>query len=211
LDWNIGSFHSDLSNDIIFAQSTILGTGFFQNVGSTRRQGVDAGVRFTDDRWTAWIDYSYTNATFQSAFVESSPNNPAADANGNTAVQPGDRLPGIPTHQLKMGVQYKLTDRWTVGAIGIATSGQYLFGDEANLTKQLPGYFLLNFNTSYQATKYLQVFALVQNAINETYYTYGTFSPTTSVPIVQAPGATNTRSYNIAAPVAAFGGVRVTF
>jgi iron complex outermembrane recepter protein len=51
----------------------------------------------------------------------------------------------------------------------------------------------------------------VQNAFNATYYTYGTFSPTTSVPIIQAPNATNTRSYNIAAPIAAFGGVRVTF
>jgi outer membrane receptor protein involved in Fe transport len=98
-----------------------------------------------------------------------------------------------------------------VGASGIATTGQYLFGDEANLTKKLPGYFLLNLNTGYQVTKNFQLFALVQNAFNETYYTYGTFSPTTSVPIVQVPNATNTRSYNTGAPIAAFGGVKLTF
>ncbi len=211
LDWNVGAFHSNLSNDIIFAQSTILGTGFFQNIGATRRQGVDAGLRFSSARWTAWVNYSYVDATFQSSFVESSPNNPAADANGNIAVRPGDRLPGIPAQQFRIGAQYKVTDKWTVGAVGIAASGQYLFGDEANLTKKLPGYFLLNLNTSYQVTKGVQIFALVQNVLNATYYTYGTFSPTTSVPIVQVPNATNTRSYNIAAPISAFGGVKVVF
>jgi iron complex outermembrane recepter protein len=55
------------------------------------------------------------------------------------------------------------------------------------------------------------LFTLVQNAFNQTNYTYGTFSPTTSVPIVQVPGATNTRSYNIGAPIAAYGGLKVLF
>ncbi|MBV8615914.1 MAG: TonB-dependent receptor [Acetobacteraceae bacterium] len=98
-----------------------------------------------------------------------------------------------------------------MGAIGLAASDQVLYGDEANLTKPLPGYFVLNLNTNYQVTRNLQLFALVQNALNATYYTLGTFSPTNSVPIIQAPGATNTRSYNIAAPLAAYGGVKVTF
>jgi len=31
------------------------------------------------------------------------------------------------------------------------------------------------------------------------------------VPIAQAPGATNPRSYTPASPIAAYGGVRVTF
>ena len=211
LNWNLSAFHSNLDDDIIFVQSAILGTGFFQNVGATRRQGIDAGLRLTSGRWAAWIDYTYTDATFRNGFIESSPNNPAADANGNIAVHPGDRLPGIPAHLLKLGVQYKATDQWTVGATAIAASGQYLFGDEANLTPKLPGYFVLNLNTSYQVTKNVQVFALVQNAFDAKYFTLGTFSPTTSVPIVQVPGASNPRSFNIAAPIAAFGGLKVTF
>jgi iron complex outermembrane recepter protein len=211
VDWSLNLYRSNLSNDIEFAQSTILGTGFFQNVGATRRQGFDASIRLTSNRWLAWISYSYINATFQSNFVLSSPNNPAADANGNITVQPGDQLPGIPTQLIKFGAQYNVTDKWVVGGSGIAATGQFLFGDEANLTKTLPGYFLLNLNTSYQVTKHFQVFALVQNAFNATYYTYGTFSPTTSVPIIQVPNATNTRSYNIGAPIAVFGGVKLTF
>ncbi|MBV8093943.1 MAG: TonB-dependent receptor [Acetobacteraceae bacterium] len=211
MEWNLSGYRSNLSNDIIFAQSAILGTGFFQNVGSTRRQGFDVGLRLIQPRWTAWLGYSYINATFQSSFLVSSPNNPEADMNGNILVQPGDRLPGVPANLIKFGAQYNVTDKWTVGGVAVATTGQYLFGDEANLTKKLPGYFLLNLNTSYQITKNIQLWGLVQNVFNGRYYTYGTFSPTTSVPIIQAPGASNPRSYNIGAPVAGFGGLRVTF
>ena len=70
---------------------------------------------------------------------------------------------------------------------------------------------MLNLNTSYQITPRFQVFGSMQNAFNATYYTYGTFSPTASTPIVQVPGATNPRSYNIAAPIAVFAGARFKF
>ena len=105
LTWNISAYRSNLSNDIAFAQSTVLGQGYFQNVGDTRRQGFDAGLRLTTPRWHAWISYSHTDATFQSSFVEASENNPAADANGNIFVQPGDRLPGIPANVIKFGAE----------------------------------------------------------------------------------------------------------
>jgi hypothetical protein len=52
---------------------------------------------------------------------------------------------------------------------------------------------------------------LIENTFNTTYYTFGTFSPTSSVPIVQAPGAANTRSYSPAAPIAGTVGIRLTF
>ncbi len=107
VDWNVSLFHSNLDDDIQFVQSVVLGRGFFQNVGATRRQGVDAGVQFTNDRWKAWLSYTYTDATFQTAFAESSPNNPEADMDGNIQVQVGNRLPGIPAHMGKFGVRYQ--------------------------------------------------------------------------------------------------------
>ena len=93
----------------------------------------------------------------------------------------------------------------------MGASSQYLFGDEANLTPKLPGYVRLDLNTQYQVTPHIQVFALLQNALDQRYYTYGTFSPTTSVPIVQAPNATQPAQLRIAAPIGAFGGVKMTF
>ncbi len=211
LTYNVGLFHTTLDDDIAFINSVALGRAFFQNVGQTRRQGVDAGVQVKTPRWLAYVNYSYTDATYQSSFVESAGNNPQADANGNLTVRPGNRLPGVPANQLKFGAYYKATDKWTVGAAGIYQSGQYLFGDRANLTPRLPGFVTLNLNTQYQLTPNIQLFGLVENVNDAKYYTYGTFSPTSSVFLAQAPNATNPRSYSLAAPIGGFGGVRVTF
>jgi iron complex outermembrane recepter protein len=211
LSYNLALYRSNLDNDIAFINSDTQGRAYFANVGQTRRQGVDVGVQLKTDRWQAYIAYSYIGATFQGGFTEAAGNNPAADANGNITIRPGNRLPGIPANQLKFGVDHKVTEKWTVGATAILASSAYLFGDEANLTPPLPGYFTMDLTTAYQATPHIQLFAWVQNITNARYYTFGTFSPTTSVFLVQAPGATNTRSLSLAAPVAGFGGVRVTF
>ncbi len=208
---SLAFFHTTLDDDILFVNSPIQGRAFFQNVGSTLRQGIDLDLEYKTKRLLAWLAYSYTDAQFQTGFTELSQNNPAADVNGNIQIEPGDRLPGIPANLLKLGVDYELTDAWTVGGSGIYASGQYLFGDEANLTPPIPPYFVVNLHTSYQVTRHLQLFALLQNAFNVTYYTYGTFSPTSSIPIAQAPGATNPRSYSPAAPIGVTVGLRATF
>jgi outer membrane receptor protein involved in Fe transport len=211
LSSNIAYYRSTLDNDILFVNSPIQGRAFFQNVGTTLRQGVDVGAQLKTDRLLAWIAYSYISATFQTGFTASSNNNPGADANGNIQVQPGNHLPGIPANLGKVGVDYKVTDAWTVGGTGIAASGQYLFGDEANLNLKTQPYYVLNLHTSYQITKNLQLFGLIENAFNMKYYTFGTFTPTSSVFIAQAPGATNPRSYSPGAPIAGTVGVRLTF
>ncbi len=211
LSSNIAYYRSTLNNDILFVNSPIQGRAFFQNVGTTLRQGVDVSAQLKTARLLAWIAYSYIGATFQSGFTESSENNPGADANGNIQVQPGNHLPGIPANLGKLGIDYKMTDAWTVGGTGIAASGQYLFGDEANLNLKTQPYFVLNLHTSYQITKNLQFFGLIENAFNTKYYTFGTFSPTSSVFIAQAPGATNPRSYSPGVPIAGTVGIRVTF
>jgi outer membrane receptor protein involved in Fe transport len=148
LSANVAYFHTTLDNDILFVNSPIQGRGFFENVGTTVRQGVDIGLQLKTERLLAWIAYSYIDATFGTGFTASSPNNPAADANGNIEVRPGNRLPGIPNNLLKLGVDYKMTDAWTIGGTGIAASGQYLFGDDANLNPKIPAYFVLNLHTS---------------------------------------------------------------
>jgi outer membrane receptor protein involved in Fe transport len=211
LSYDLALFHSNLDNDIAFINSVTQGRAFFANIGQTRRQGIDADVQLKTARWLVTVAYSFIDATYQSGFVEASGNNPAADAAGNITVQPGDRLPGIARHQLKVGANYKVTDKWTVGATAIAASGAYLFGDDANLTPRLPAWFTLDLYTSYQLTDHVQLFAWAQNITNTRYYTFGTFSPTSSVFLAQAPGASNPRSYSPAAPAAGFGGVRFTF
>ncbi|MGI3777372.1 MAG: TonB-dependent receptor, partial [Janthinobacterium lividum] len=211
IGYNLGLFRTDLDDDIAFINADTLGRAYFSNVGQTRRQGVDASVSYTDRRWFAYASYSYTDATYRSGFTEGSGSNPGADADGNITVRPGSRLPGVPAHLVKFGANFQVTPRWNVGGTAISTSGQVLFGDEANLTPHLPASFTLNLNTTFQLTPRVQLFGLVRNIADRRYYTFGTFSPTSAVFLSQAPGATNPRSYSIAAPVAGFGGVRVTF
>ncbi len=211
LDWNFALFRTNDDDDIAFVASTIPGLDYFQNVGRTRRQGLEAGLSWRGPRLRAWINYAYTDATFQSPLTLDSPLNPGADANGLIHVVPGNHLPGVPANSFKLGAEYAVTDAWSVGFSGLVSSGQYLFGDEANLTPKTNPYVVLNANTSYRVTRNLEVFALVQNLLNVKYETYGTFSPTSSVPIAQVPGATITRSLSPAPPVAAYGGVRFRF
>ena len=211
VSYSLALFHSLLDDDIGFVNSVTQGRAYFANIGQTRRQGIDAGLQLKTDRWHAYIAYSYIDATYQTGFVEASGNNPAADADGSITVRPGDRLAGIPANQLKVGADYKVTDKWTVGLTAIAASGAYLFGDEANLTPTLPAYVTLTLSTTYQVTDHIQLFAWVQNLTDARYYTFGTFSPTSSVFLAQAPGASDPRSYSPAAPIGGFGGVRVTF
>ena len=211
LSSSIAYYRSTLNNDILFVNSPIQGRAFFQNVGTTLRQGVDVSAQVKTDRVLAWAAYSYIGATFQTGFTASSVNNPGADADGNIQVQPANHLPGIPSNLWKLGVDYKVTDAWSVGGTGVAASGQFLFGDEANLAAKTPAYFVLNLHTAYQLTPNLQLFGLIENAFNTTHYTFGTFSPTSSVFIAQAPGAANPRSYSPAAPLAGTVGIRVTF
>jgi len=209
--YSLALFRTNVDDDIALVNSVSRGRAYFANIGQTQRQGIDAGMQLKTDRWLAYLAYAFIDASFQSRFVEAAGNNPAADSNGNITVRPGDRLPGVPANQLKLGAYYVVTDKWTVGATGIATSGTYLFGGEANLTPRLPSYFTLNLSTTYQLTERIQVFAWAQNITNRTYYTYGTFSPTSSVFLAQAPNATDPRSYSPAAPIGGFGGVRVRF
>lgn len=209
--WNAGVFRTDNDDDILFLPSQIPGRDFFQNVGSTRRQGVEAGLRLRAGRLLAYADYAWLDASFLTGFAEDSPLNPGADANGQIQVRPGDRLPGVPQHRLKFGASYGVTEAWTVGFSGIASSGQFLFGDEANLTPRTRPYVVLNLNTSYQVTKGVQLFGLVQNVLDAKYETFGAFSPVGEVPIAQVPGASNPRSLSPAAPVAGYAGVRFTF
>jgi outer membrane receptor protein involved in Fe transport len=211
LRYSLGLFLTNLDDDIVMVNSPIQGRAFFTNVGSTRRQGLEADLQYTDERWRVALHYALVDATFQSGFTASSELNPAADANGNITVQPGNHLPGIPRHQLKASAYYKVTDKWTVGATLLAGSGQYLFGDEANLTPPLAGYVTLGASMSYRLLPNLELFAWAQNITDTRYYTFGTFSPTSSVFIAQAPGAGLTQSYSPAAPFGIFGGLRAKF
>lgn len=211
IDWNFGVFRTDLSNDILTVPSDIISTGYFKNIGSTRRQGIEAGVTYKDPNWQVGVSYSLVEASFETPVTLSSPDNPAADANGDIRVKPGDRIPGIPLHRVKFNADYALTDKWSVGGNLIYASSQYYFGDQSNQNAPLPGYWAVNLRSSYRLTDHVQLYALVQNLFNQRYATYGIFNDPTKTPLPGVPNPSNPRFVSVAPPLAAYGGVRFKF
>src|SRR5262245_30882076 len=205
--WSFGVFTTDSADDIIRVLSPIAGRGFFQNAGTTRRQGLEASANYRTERWNVFATYSLIDATFRDALTLSSPFNPLADA-GLITVLPGNRLPGVPRHRFKAGVDYTVQDGWTVGADVIAVSGQFLVGDESNVNPMLPGYWIANLRTTYKVSKEVEVFGTVRNLFDRRYYTSGTFFDTDAIPFL---GLTDPRTLSPGAPRAFYAGLRGKF
>jgi len=217
LSWNAGLFRTNLQDDI-YGVATSTSTGFFQNIGSTRRQGFEAGLNYLNAQWSAYAQYSYIDATFRSPLLLHSPSNPVQDANGNIQVVPGDRLPLIPTSRLKVGADYLLLPSWSVGGSLVLAAASYYRGDEANLNPQLPGYHVVSLRTSYHLSRRLEFFASAQNLFDQRYSTFGLYSDPTGVgapgvpPNAQpnGPGVDN-RFQSPGMPRSFFGGARFSF
>ncbi len=217
LGWNAGVFRTDLDDDI-YGVSTSNGKGYFENIGATRRQGVEAGMKYQGRHWSGYAEYSFIEATFRSPLTVSSPFNPHHDADGNIYVQPGDQLPGIPRNRFKAGGEYTIRGGWSVGASFVLVSTQYYHGDESNQNSPMPGYHVLTLRSSYRAGPHVEFFANLQNAFDARYATYGLFADPTGAgaPGIPANAGPNdprvdNRFESPAAPRALFGGVRITF
>jgi iron complex outermembrane receptor protein len=209
IEWKAALFRVDSSNDIINVASAIQGRGVFQNVAATRRQGAEAGAQYFADRWFAYANYSYINATYQFTGDIASPNNPSADANGNVHVTPGKFIPGIPQHQFKTGAEYNVTSQWKVGADVIVVGSQYFVGDQANQNEKLPAYWVTNLHTSYDLSKNVRIFGLVNNLFNRTYYPYGTYFDPQSVQNALPTALTDQRTLTPGQPFSAYVGLRI--
>jgi iron complex outermembrane receptor protein len=182
ISWSVDAYHTLNTNDIIY-ETTVYNPNlaFYTNAGRTLRQGAEANLRFDTQRLHVVMGYAYTDATFRTPLLLNT-SSPAANANGEEQVLPGDRIPGIPRHRVNLVLDYSLTDRWSVGGSAVTQSDAYRFGDEANLTQPVGGYTLVDLNAAFHAGHHLTLFAVVNNALNKRYDTYGSFGPVGDVP-----------------------------
>jgi iron complex outermembrane receptor protein len=214
LEWKLGGFRATNTDDILaIPDNVIQGFGFFQNVGSTRRQGIEAEAKLKSSAFEAYGSYTFVDARFLDSLQLDS-NSPTAVANGGTLqVVPGDQIPAIPRHRFKAGFDYFVTDAFKVGADAIYVSSQYFVGDESNQEPKLPGYAVFNVHASYQINKTFQIYGKVNNLLDNHYATYGTFFDTTALPNFAAGGAafTNAQALNPAYPRTFYAGLKATF
>ncbi len=212
LGWKIGGFRADNNDDILAIPSQVQGFGYFQNVGSTRRQGIEAEATLKSSTTSLYASYTLVDARFLDALQVGS-NSPFADANGNVQIVPGNRIPGIPRNRIKAGIDYSLTDAFKIGGDALFVSSQYFVGDESNQAQRLPSYAVFGLHASYQIDKTFQIYARADNVLDNRYATYGTFFNTGAVPNFTNGGApfTDPRSVSPARPRAFYAGLKATF
>ena len=213
LGWKIGGFRAKNTNDILAIPTPELqGFGFFQNVGRTRRQGVETEVTLKSRALMLYASYAFVDARFLDALQVGS-NSPFADENGNVQILPGNQVPAIPRHRVKAGFDYAITDAFKVGADATFVSSQYFVGDKSNQAPKLTSYAVANVHASYQIDKTFQIYGRIDNLFDNRYATYGTFFDTTDVPNFTNGGApfTDARSVSPARPRAFYAGLRATF
>jgi outer membrane receptor protein involved in Fe transport len=216
--WGATAFRTVSRDDILFVSSSA-SSGFFQNFGQTRRQGLEASLERAQGKFAWALNYSLVDATYQSSALLFSQANSTADANGNIEVSPGDKIPGIPRHHLNALARIDLTERLNVGANAVAVSRQFARGNDNNAHEadgvnflgpgEIPGYALLNLDATYKLGKGFRLFARVSNVFDKRYATAGAlrqnFFPSGTL---VAPGAqTNETFYAPGAPRGAWAGI----
>jgi outer membrane receptor protein involved in Fe transport len=213
LAWKLGAFRANNTDDILAIPSPVLqGFGYFQNVGSTRRQGIEAEVTLKSTTLQLYASYALVDARFLDALQVGS-NSPFADADGNVQILPGNRIPAIPRNRIKAGIDYSVTDAFKVGGDALFVGSQYFVGDESNQAQRLSSYAVFNLHASYQIDKMFQIYARADNIFDNRYATYGRFFDTGAVPSFVNGGApfTDPRSVSPARPRAFYAGLRTTF
>ena len=190
LRWSADVFRTVNRNDIQFIATTT-NSGYFANVGDTRRQGIDLALGGKEGKLHWNLSYSLVDARFQSNFAVSAGSNSTADANGHIMVRAGDRIPLIPRHTGKLTVDYQFTPRLEIGGNVVVTSGSHLHGDENNANQaggtngegryivgsgHIGGYAVVNLQGTYHFSPYFDVFARCANLLNREYATAGFLS-----------------------------------
>ncbi len=235
LQWTAGLFRTLNTDDIITVASTSNGRGYFKNAGDTLRQGVELGLTYRERWWTAYANYAFIDATFRSSNILASPDNPSAtpetcdldpladDADEAACIQvnSGDRLPGVPRHRFKAGLDVWVTPKWTVGGDVVAASDQVFFGDEGNDQPTLDGYARVDLRTAYNISENVQIYGMVDNVFDSHYGLFGNFFNSEAAANAATAGGlngdalfgdgTSNRTITPAPPVVAYGGVKLRY
>ncbi len=173
-DWlrsQVVAFRTDVSNDIFSVAPTGTTGVFFQNVGATRREGLEVSLNARPvPEWEAFANYALTRATFQDRTRLFTPREP-----GGEMVDPGARLPLVPEHRLNIGVAYHPRPWVTLSTEARYVGAQFLRGDEANQERPLAPYWVLNAGGVARIGN-LETYARVNNVMNTGYATFGTFA-----------------------------------
>lgn len=187
-DWYANVYYTELKDDLLFFSedesqsedvSGRLGLGNFRNIDKTARAGLELGMAGQYEKLSWSANYGYVRATFEDNFTYS--------RDGDLYnVSKGDRLPSIPAHNLKVGLDYAFTQQFSAGLTASYHSSQRYRGDEANVDKKIAGYRIVNLHSRYKVNEHLQFFAKVDNLFDSEYNTFGLYGEPDEAPGMDA-------------------------
>lgn len=207
VEWNLGIYRTDLKDDI-YMIGYPGNRNFFDTIGETRRQGLEAGITAAFDKWRLRLNYALTDATFQDSFWMPANDNSSAveEYYGNLSysrriqVNPGNRMPGVPLHNLNATLSYQVTPKWQIGMTAVAHSFAYVRGNENNkhqagavftetvstglgntiVTRRatntpgtVDGYIVLNLQTNYKLNSEWTLGLRINNIFDKEYFSAG--------------------------------------
>lgn len=185
--WTAAVYRTVNHDDIQFISTNATnGMGYFDNVGKTRRQGLDLGLSGKLNKFSWNAGYSYVKATYQSELELSNEVNSTV-VGDSIQVSKGDSLANIPEHALKLRLAYQATPNWSIGTTINTFSEVYVRGNENNKHQggtgdedfvqeggKVSGYTVVNLDTRYTFGKSgWQVFAKATNIFDKEYSTGG--------------------------------------
>ncbi len=189
VNWNAGVFYTYLEDDLFFFPAVEdddaddldprLNTGTFDNFGNSSRAGIELAADGSVDRLTWFANYAYVRAAFEDDFSYA---RAGEDGAQEFTVNEGDRLPGVPEHNIKIGADYAFTQKLSLGFTASYHSSQYFRGDEANVDKKIAHYKVVNLHGRYKVTDNLQFFAKVDNLFDSEYNTFGLYGEADEAP-----------------------------
>jgi iron complex outermembrane recepter protein len=184
LEADLSLYRTDVVDDIYSVAPTGTTGVFFQNVGNTRRQGLELSMRATyKGLLDGYVNYTFTKATFRDDVLLETPRlTPGCVAPPCTEfVRKGSNLPLFPNQRVNAGIDYHIQP-WLTLSLGTSYVGsQYFRGDEANVAQKLSDYVVLNGGIRARWGQ-LTGFASINNILNNKYETFGTFSQNPKLP-----------------------------
>src|SRR3989440_227447 len=133
------AFRADLRDDIYSVVAPGTTQVYFQNVGETRRTGLEMALRLERGAFDVEAGYAYTRATFRGNFMLATPRTP----DGPEAVRPAAPLPLTPNHHLRLEARAQAL-QWLMLSAGFDYVGsQYFRGDEANVAPKVAPHLIL--------------------------------------------------------------------
>ncbi len=189
VQWNAGVFRAQNNDDLLFVADNQSGFGYFKNFGKIRRQGLELGFSGKLDKLNLGAQYTWLDATYQSAETVNASSNSGNDAasagtpglSGTVNIRPGDRIPLIPRQLLKVFADYEVSPALTLNAGMVAVAGALARGNENNAHQadgkyylgpgQSAGYAVFNLGASYRVTPQWQFSAQINNVFDARYET----------------------------------------